>query len=83
MTSEQGELIVYQTEDGQTSVDVRLEEDTVWLSQRQMVELFRKTKQSISLHIRNVFREGELYPMASGIKRNATISMSSSRSATG
>ena len=47
MTFEQGELIVYQTEDGQTSVDVRLEEETVWLSQGQMVELFQKTKQNI------------------------------------
>ena len=60
MKYEQGELVVYQTEDGQTSVDVRLEEETVWLSQGQMVELFQKTKQNISLHIRNIFREGEL-----------------------
>lgn len=60
MTFEQGELIVYQSEDGQTTVDVQLQDETVWLSQSQMVELFQKTKQNISLHIRNLFREEEL-----------------------
>lgn len=54
------ELLLYQTEDGQTKIDVRLENESVWLSQAQMVELFQTTKQNISLHIRNVFKEGEL-----------------------
>jgi hypothetical protein len=54
------EILLYQTEDGQTRIDVRLEEETVWLSQAQMVELFQTTKQNISLHIRNIFKEGEL-----------------------
>ena len=54
------ELLIYQTEDGQTKIDVRLEEETVWLSQKQMVELFQTTKQNVSLHIRNIFKEGEL-----------------------
>ena len=54
------ELLLYQTEDGQTKIDVRLEEETVWLSQAQMVELFQTTKQNISLHIRNTYEEGEL-----------------------
>ncbi len=54
------EILLYQTEDGQTKIDVRLEEETVWLSQMQMVELFQTTKQNISLHIRNLFKEGEL-----------------------
>ncbi len=54
------EILLYQTEDGQTKIDVRLEEETVWLSQKQMVELFQTTKQNISLHIRNIFKEGEL-----------------------
>jgi len=54
------ELLLYQTEDGQTKIDVRLEEETVWLSQKQMVELFQTTKQNVSLHIRNIFKEGEL-----------------------
>ena len=54
------EILLYQTENGQTKIDVRLEEETVWLSQKQMVELFQTTKQNVSLHIRNIFKEGEL-----------------------
>lgn len=54
------DIIIYQTEDGQTKIDVRMENETVWLSQAQMVELFQTSKQNISLHIRNVFNEGEL-----------------------
>jgi hypothetical protein len=54
------EIILYQTEDGITKIDVRLENDTLWLTQAQMVELFQTTKQNISLHIRNIFEEGEL-----------------------
>ena len=54
------ELLLYQTEDGQTKIDVRLEDETVWLSQKQMVVLFQTTKQNVSLHIRNIFKEGEL-----------------------
>jgi len=54
------EIILYQTEDGQTKIDVRLEEETVWLSQVQMAKLFQTTKQNISLHVKNVFKEGEL-----------------------
>lgn len=54
------EILLYQTEDGQTKIDVRLEDETVWLSQVQMAELFQTTKQNISLHIKNVFDEGEL-----------------------
>jgi len=54
------EILLYQTEDGQTKIDVRLEDETVWLNQKQMVALFQTTKQNVSLHIRNVFKEGEL-----------------------
>jgi len=54
------EILIYQTQDGQTKIDVRLEEETVWLSQAQMVELFQTTKQNISLHIKNIYEEGEL-----------------------
>ena len=54
------QIIIYQTEDGQTQVDVRLENETVWLTQAQMVELFQTTKQNVSLHVGNVFKEGEL-----------------------
>ncbi len=55
-----GDIIIYQTNDGQTSIDVKLEDETVWLSQAQMVELFQQTKQNISLHIKNIFNEKEL-----------------------
>ena len=53
------EILLYQTEDGQTKIDVRLEDETVWLSQVQMAELFQTTKQNISLHIKNIFEEGQ------------------------
>ncbi|MBI5451605.1 MAG: virulence RhuM family protein [Gammaproteobacteria bacterium] len=55
-----GEIILYQTEDGKTRLEVRLEDETVWLSQKQMAELFQKDVRTISEHIRNVFDEGEL-----------------------
>jgi len=58
--TEKPEILLYQTEDGQTKVEVRLENETVWLSQVQMAELFQTTKQNISLHIRNIYEEGEL-----------------------
>jgi hypothetical protein len=54
------QILIYQTEDGNTQIDVRLENETVWLNQAQMVELFQTTKQNISLHINNIFKEGEL-----------------------
>ena len=57
---EENKIIIYQSEDGQTQIDVRLENDTVWLTQAQMVELFQTTKQNVSLHVGNVFKEGEL-----------------------
>ncbi|HQQ02406.1 MAG TPA: virulence RhuM family protein [Bacteroidales bacterium] len=55
-----GEIIIYQSPDGKIKIDVRLEEDTVWLSQSQLCELFQKSKATISEHIKNVFEEGEL-----------------------
>jgi hypothetical protein len=54
------EILLYQTEDGQTKIDVRLEEETVWLSQIQMSELFQKERSVITKHINNIFNEGEL-----------------------
>ncbi|MBH8559907.1 virulence protein RhuM/Fic/DOC family protein [Hymenobacter sp. BT442] len=53
-------ILLYQAPDGQTKLEVQLDHETVWLSQAQMVELFDTTKQNVSLHIRNIFREGEL-----------------------
>ena len=57
---EENKIIIYQTEDGQTQIDVRLENETVWLTQAQMAELFQKDRTVITRHINNVFKEGEL-----------------------
>jgi len=54
------EILIYQTPNGQTKVDVQVADETVWLNQNQMAELFQTTKQNISLHIRNIFEENEL-----------------------
>lgn len=55
-----GEIKIYQTQDGQTAIDVRLENETVWLNQDQIAMLFDKSKSTINEHINNVFKEGEL-----------------------
>lgn len=55
-----GEILIYKNEAGNIKVDVRLEEETVWLSQAQMAEIFSKDKRTISEHISNIFKEGEL-----------------------
>lgn len=54
------ELIIYQTEDGQTKIQTRLENETVWLNQEQMAELFQRDRTVITKHIGNIFKEGEL-----------------------
>ena len=54
------ELIIYQTEDGQTRLQVKMEDETVWLTQEQMAELFDKGRTTITEHIQNVFKENEL-----------------------
>lgn len=55
-----GKMIIYQTEDGLTKIDVNMQDETVWLTQEQMAELFQRDKSTISRHIRNIFTEGEL-----------------------
>ena len=54
------QIIIYQTEDGQTQVDVRLENETVWLTQAQMVEIYQSSKSNISEHLTNIFADKEL-----------------------
>ena len=61
---DKGQFLVYQAEDGRIRIDVRLANETVWLTQPQMADLFQTSQQNISLHIRNVFEEGELTPTA-------------------
>ena len=56
----QSSILIYQTEDGKTKIETRLQEETVWLTQAQLCELFQKSKATISEHIKNVFEEGEL-----------------------
>ena len=58
--NQKGEIVIYQTADGETSIDVKLENETVWLTQGQMAALFEKDKRTISEHITNIFKEGEL-----------------------
>ena len=55
-----GEIIIYQSEGGQTKIEVRLEGETLWLNQAGLAELYQTTKQNISLHIHNIYDEGEL-----------------------
>jgi hypothetical protein len=77
----QSSLILYQTEDGQTKVEVRLVNETVWLSAGQMAELFQRDKSTISRHIDNIFAEGELTPEAT-VARFATVQTEGGREVT-
>ena len=75
---EENKIVIYQSEDGQTQIDVRLENETVWLTQSQMVELFQTTKQNVSLHVNNVFKEGEL-EQQSTVKEYLTVQQEGQR----
>lgn len=55
-----GEMLIYQTEDGLTKIDVSMQDETVWLSLEQMADLFQRDKSTISKHIKNIFEDGEL-----------------------
>jgi hypothetical protein len=55
-----GDLILYRTEDGRTRIQCRFENNTLWLTQAQMAELFQTTPQNITLHLKAIFEEGEL-----------------------
>ena len=61
---ENGNIIIYQTEDGLTKLDVQLHDETVWLSLDMMAQLFQRDKSTISRHIKNIFAEGELQTSA-------------------
>lgn len=54
------QILIYQTEKGQTKIDVRLQDETVWLTQKLMADLFQVTPQNITLHLKNIFEEGEI-----------------------
>ena len=55
-----GDIIIYQSESGETKIDVRFQDETVWLTQAQMAELFQRERSGITKHIKNVFAEGEV-----------------------
>lgn len=62
--NERGEMIVYRSPDGEIKLDVRLQDETVWLTQAMMAELFQVQPQNITMHLKNVYEEGELDPAA-------------------
>lgn len=62
MSHSENEIIVYETDDGRVAVQLRAEDQTVWLTQLEIAELFNATKQNVSLHLKNIFDDGELTP---------------------
>ena len=60
MNSEKNDIVIYKTEDGQTKVEVFLEDENIWLNQEQLAKLFNKSKSTINEHIINIYEEGEL-----------------------
>lgn len=60
MDQRQGEILIYQSDDGLTHIDVKIQDETVWLTQAQLVELYKSSKSNISEHIKHIFAEGEL-----------------------
>lgn len=71
-------IVIYQTADGNTIIDVRLENETVWLSLDLMAKLFNRVKSVVSRHIRNVYKEGEL-ERESTVAKNATVQIENGR----
>ena len=76
-TLQQGEIILYQP-DETVRLEVRLEDETVWLTQAQMAELFQTTKNNVTLHIGNVYKENELSPIATS-KESLLVQMEGNR----
>ena len=72
------ELILYTTEDGRSQIKLQADLGTVWLTQLDMAELFDATKQNISLHLKNIFHDGELDPAAT-VKESLTVQTEGSR----
>ena len=65
-TDEYGEILIYQTDDGQTNIEVKIEDDTVWLTQQQMSELFQTSRTNVVEHIKHIYEEGELDEISTG-----------------
>ena len=77
--SKENNIVIYQLDDGRTKIDVKLQDDTVWLSQQQMADLYDTTKQNISLHIKNIFEEEELIENST-VKEFLTVQKEGNRS---
>ncbi len=58
--SESGRILIYQTEKGDTKIDAYFSDDTVWMTQKTIAELYQTTPQNITLHIKNIYQDGEL-----------------------
>ena len=71
-------ILIYQTEDGVTKIETRLQEETVWLTQAQICELFQKSKATISEHLKNIFVEGELSEKST-VRKFRTVQTEGSR----
>lgn len=80
-TDNQGEIVIYQADGGNTKIDVRFIDETVWLTQAQLVELFHSSKANISEHIKNIYAEGEL-DEESTVRNFRTVQIEGSRSVT-
>ena len=81
LSTNNSQIIIYQTESGITKIDVRLENETVWLTQKLMSELFQVAKSSISEHIKHIYNEGEL-ELKSTVRKFRTVQTEGTRTVT-
>lgn len=75
---QQSQFLIYQTEDGRIKIDVRFEDESVWLTQQMMADLFQTSKQNVSYHIKSIFEEGELFSEVT-VKRILTVQQEGTR----
>ncbi len=81
MDKEAGEIIIYESSDGVANISVRVEDESVWLTQRQIVELFQTAKSTVSEHIKNIFIDEELFPEAT-VRKTRTVQKEGNREVT-
>ena len=79
--NDQGEIVIYQTDDGETKIDVRFVDETVWLTQAQLIELFQSSKANISERIKNIYEEGELDEVST-VRKFRTVQIEGNRTVT-
>ena len=78
MSEEKGEILIYSSDDGVTKIDVRLEDETVWLTQQQLADLYHTSKSNVREHITNIFKEGELDEAAT-VRKFRTVQIEGGR----